>query len=69
MLAFLYHFGLEAVGLGIVAQGLEVHVEPIECFATNLLVLHAEVYLAIVVACQIHEKTTVFVFEQVTQIT
>jgi hypothetical protein len=47
MFAFLHQLGLETILVGIIGEGLEIHIKPIERFALHLLVLHLEIDFAI----------------------
>ena len=65
MLAFLHHLGLEAIFIGIVSEGLEIDIKPIERFASHLLVLHTEIDFAIIAGCKVHQEASILIFKQI----
>ena len=58
----------EAIFCGIEAQGLEVDVEPVKGVAFDILVLHLEVYLSVVITGKVDNNTAIFLFEQIAQV-
>ena len=68
MFAFLHQHGIEAVFGGIVGEGLEIYIEPIEWCAFHLLVLHLEIDFALVSSGKGDQETAVFVLEEVAEV-
>ena len=68
MCTLFHQFCFEAVFGSIEAQGLEVDVEPVKGVAFDILVLHLEVYLSVVITGKVDNNTAIFLFEQIAQV-
>ena len=58
----------EAIFGSIDAQGLKVDIEPVKGVAFDILVLHLEVYLSVVITGKVDNNTAIFLFEQLAQV-
>ena len=68
MCTLFHQFCCKAVFGSIKAQGLEVDVEPVKGVAFDILVLHLEVYLSVVITGKVDNNTAIFLFEQIAQV-
>ena len=61
-------FGFESVLRGVVGEGVEVDVEPLEFRPCDVAVFHAVDELAVVVAVEVNEHAAVFVLKDVVDV-
>ena len=68
MCTLFHQLCFEAVFGSIDAQGLKVDIEPVKGVAFDILVLHLEVYLSVVITGKVDNNTAIFLFEQIAQV-
>ena len=68
MCTLFHQLCFEAIFGSIDAQGLKVDIEPVKGVAFDILVLHLEVYLSLVITGKVDNNTAIFLFEQIAQV-
>ena len=68
MCTLFHQLCFEAIFGSIDAQGLKVDIEPVKGVAFDILVLHLEVYLSLVITFKVDNNTAIFLFEQIAQV-